>query len=141
MKPILQALLLADNVYTDGETGKRIIAGVFDSITIPEIPGHFFKVTSAYVSLTELRGRVEVTLRYVDLDSNEVLMESGPTIIEQTDPIASVDFTVSVPPLPVPHEGVFALELHANDELIGMLRITAALGGQDDEESGGSEDE
>lgn len=107
-----------------------------------------FQVTSlrspnAYVSLTELRGKVEIVLRYVDLDSNEVLMENGPTIIEQADPIASVDFTIAVPPLPVPHERVFALEVHANDELVGMLRITAALGGQeeDDYESGGSEDE
>jgi hypothetical protein len=143
MKPIIQALLLADNVYTDAETGKRVIAGVFDSITVPEIPGHFLKVTCAYVSLTELRGRVEVMLRYVDLDSNEVLMENGPTIIEQNDPIASVDFAVAIPPLPVPHEGIFALEVHANDELIGMLRITAASGehGEEDDESGGHENE
>jgi len=136
MKPIIQALLLADNVYTDIETGKRVITGVFDFIGVPEIPGHFLKVTHAYVSLTELRGRVEIMLRYVDLDSNEILMEHGPTVIEQDDPIASEDFTVTVPPLPVPHEGVFALEVHANNELIGMLRITAALREQEDENEG-----
>lgn|SRR5262245_29310111 len=136
MKPIIQALLLADNVYSDAETGKRVIAGVFDSIFLPEIPGDYWKVTCAYISLTELRGRVETMLRYVDLDSNEILMENGPTVIEQNDPIASVDFTVSVPPLPVPHQGVFALEVHANNELIGMLRITAALREQEDASEG-----
>ena len=140
IKPIIQALLLADNVYSDAETGKRVIAGVFDSVTLPEIPGHFLKVTSLYVSLTELRGEVEVMLRYVDLDSNEVLMENGPTRLQCDDPLASVDLTVQVPPLPVPHEGVFALEVHAGNELIGMLRITAALVQQAQEGEGEEEE-
>lgn len=68
---------------------------------------------------------MDVTIRYVDLDSNEVLMEHGPTTLEADDPLASVDLTVRVPFLPVPHEGGFALEVHASDELIGMLRIIA----------------
>jgi hypothetical protein len=130
IKPIIQALLLADNVYTDAETGKRVIAGVFDRITVPEVPGHFLHVTCLYVSLTEVRGEVDVMIRYVDLDSNEVLLEHGPTNLTSDDPLASIDFSVQVPPLPVPHEGVFALELHANNELVGMMRITATLAGQ-----------
>jgi hypothetical protein len=127
-------LLLADNVYTDAETGKRIIAGVFDRIQLPEIPGRWLKTTSVYVSLTEVRGRIDVILRYVDLDTNEVLMESGPTTIESEDPLASIDFAVPVPPLPVPHEGVFALEVHCSNELLGTLRITVTIMEEESEE-------
>lgn len=140
IKPIIQALLLADNVYTDAETGKRVIAGVFDSITLPEIPGDFPQVTCVYVSLTAVRGEIEVMLRYVDLDSDEVLMEHGPTKLSSDDPVASLDFSAPMPPLPVPHEGVFALEVHVGDELIGMLRITATLA-EDENDDEGEENE
>ena len=33
-KPVLQALLLADHVYQDKDTGKKIIAGTFNSLSI-----------------------------------------------------------------------------------------------------------
>ena len=32
MKPVLQALVLADKVYHDRQTGKKIIAGTFNAI-------------------------------------------------------------------------------------------------------------
>lgn len=125
IKPLIQALLLADNVYTDAETGKRIISGVFDRITLVEIPGHYSQVSCVYVSLTAVRGDIDVMLRYVDLESDETLMEHGPKKLTSDDPLASLDFSAPMPPLPVPHEGVFALEVHVGDELIGMVRITA----------------
>ncbi|MGH7174241.1 MAG: DUF6941 family protein [Gemmataceae bacterium] len=136
IKPIIQALLLADNVYTDAETGKRVIAGVFDSIILPEIPGQFPHVSCVYVSLTAVRGDIDVMLRYVDLDADEVLMEHGPTKLSSDDPVASLDFSAPMSPLPVPHEGVFALEVHVSDELIGMLRITAAQTEDENDEEG-----
>lgn len=134
--PIIQALLLADNVYTDAETGKRVIAGVFDSIMLPEIPGHFPQDTCVYVSLTAVRGEIDVMLRYVDLDTDEVLIEHGPTKLSSDDPVASLDFFAPMPPLPVPHEGVFALEVHVGEELIGMLRIKATQAGDENDEEG-----
>lgn len=139
IKPIIQALLLADNVYTDAETGKRVIAGVFDSITLPEIPGHFPQDTCVYVSLTSVRGEIDVMLRYVDLESDETLMEHGPTKLFSDDPLVSLDFSVPMPPLPVPHEGVFALEVHAGGELIGMVRITVMQAADEIQEGGENE--
>lgn len=136
IQPIIQALLLADNVYTDAETGKRVISGVFDSIMLPEIPGHFSQDTCVYVSLTAVRGEIDVMLRYVDLDSDAVLMEHGPTKLSSDDPIASLDFSAPMPPLPVPREGVFALEVHVGEELIGMLRITATQAEDEGDEEG-----
>ncbi len=61
----------------------------------------------------------------MDLEKSEVLLENGPIEIESDDPLASIDFAIPVPPLPIPHEGVYALELHSCDEIIGILRITA----------------
>jgi hypothetical protein len=134
IKPILQALLLADNIYTHVETGKRVIAGVFDSITLQEVPGHSLQASSLYIALKGIRGRLDVMVRYVDLESNEVLREHGPIRLEWDDPLTIVDFVVPVSSLPVPHEGVYLLEVLANDELIGMLRIIATLADESDEE-------
>jgi hypothetical protein len=120
---------------------KKVIAGVFDNITLSEIPGHFPNSSCLYVSLTEIRGEVDIMLRYVDLSSNEVLLEHGPTKLVCDDPLVSVDFSVEVPPLPVPHEGVFGWEVHAGDEMIGMLRITAVLAEQADEDEEGDGNE
>jgi uncharacterized protein DUF6941 len=136
IKPIIQALLLADNVYTDAETGKRIISGVFDTITLSEIPADFPYPTCVYVSLTAVRGEIDAMLRYVDLDSDEVLMEHGPKKLISDDHLASLDFSTPMPPLPVPHEGVFALEVHVNDELIGMVRITVRQAADEIHEEG-----
>jgi hypothetical protein len=138
VKPIIQALLLADNVYSDNDTRKRVIAGVFDGITVPQIPGYFPHFSCVYVSLTEIRGEIDVLLRYVDLASNEVLMELGPVKVSSDDPVASQDFSARVPHLPVPHAGVFALEVYVGAELIGMLRVTAV---QAEQQEGGEENE
>jgi hypothetical protein len=139
IEPVLQALLLADNVYTDAGTGKRIIAGTFDSLRAAELPATFDRVTAAYICLTEVRGEIGVVLRYVDLDDNEVLMEHGPTQVRSDDPLASVDFVVPVPPIPMPHPGVFAFEVHSRNELLGFLRITVVQ--VEPEEHGGEEEE
>jgi hypothetical protein len=117
---------------------KRIIAGTFDSLQAAEFPAEYTRETAAYISLTEVRGELDVFLRYVDLADNQVLMEHGPNKVISDDPLASVDFVVPVPVIPMPHEGVFAFEVHCGNELLGFLRITVGHAEQDevDEEEG-----
>ena len=124
IKPVLQALLLADHVYVDHATGKRIIVGVFDFLKTPEFPTQFQRTTFAYCAFTGIRGKIDVIFRYVDLESNEVLMETIPIEVRAEDPITTSDLVTEIPPLPMPHPGVYALEVHSCDELIGSLRVT-----------------
>ena len=77
---------------------------------------------SAYVSLTEVHGQRSFELRYVDLHDNTVMFKFE-FQVECRNPLETVQLTVPLPVLPVPHEGAFALELVCEGELLGSHRI------------------
>ncbi|HEY5311424.1 MAG TPA: hypothetical protein VIK18_02855 [Pirellulales bacterium] len=139
LKPVLQALLLADHVYQDAGSGKRIVAGIFSRLLIKaKLPtaeiehggqkkqiafgGLHAGSPYAYISLTDVFGSVPLSLRYVDLYDNTVLLQCDVTV-ECQDRLATVELTLPMPPLPTPHTGVYALELVCKDEPIGALRV------------------
>jgi len=43
------------------------------------------------------------------------------------DPTQTLEIVAQLPPFPVPHEGVFDLEVHVKGERLGSHRITVAL--------------
>lgn len=138
MKPVLQALLLADRIYRD-TTGKHIIAGTFNKLFVVKgaakpktvtidgeekqvIPGGMQAGSpSAYISLTDIRGKIKCVLRYVDLEHNQALFQTQFSI-KCDDPLQTVELVLPLPTLP--HVvGVHALELLCDDEPIGSHRI------------------
>lgn len=126
-KPVLQALVLADHVYIDGPSGKKVIAGAFNRLWARSFPTNLGRTTWAYVCLTEVRGSVAVSLKYIDLQTNAVLLGNQPLEITSTDPLASHELVVEVPPFPMPHEGTFVFEVYVGDQSIGSLRIAVNL--------------
>lgn len=123
-KPVLQALVLADYVYVDAQTGKKVIAGTFNELQAATFPTQFPRVTFAYLCLADLRGQTELDLHYVDLSSGEVLMQLENVPVDASSPLDSTELIVEVPEFPMPHPGSFALEVHCGGELLGFLRIT-----------------
>ncbi len=113
----------ADHVYQDLQTGKSVIAGAFNSVRVAGTPGHYPYPTFVYAALCEVYGTTTLTLHFVDLQDNRMLLESSPVEITCEDPLELVQIAVPVPPLPVPHEGAFAMELLADGVLLGALRI------------------
>ena len=163
--PVLQAMLLADQVYQDRGTGKYVICGIFSAIHFvpkeqspgkdrsagagavgggndgggadeppepsPPVPApvpitRLVRAGSpfAYVSLTELQGTRKFELRYVDLEENNVLFGTA-FEVSCRDPLETIQITVPLPPLPIPHEGVFVLELLCDGEMLGSHRVLA----------------
>ena len=122
-KPVLQALVLADNVYQDGRTGKMVIAGTFSKLWATQFPAKLGRTTQAYICLTELQGSVTLSLRYLDLQTNELLLKSPDIVVNSENPLATVQLVTEVPPFPMPHEGFYVFELLAGDEPLGSLRI------------------
>lgn len=152
-KPILNAFVLADHVYRDGATGKYIICGTigrfFLAVTPPpeatanpeaekaaeiqepgerQLKAHEISVvgsTYTYFSLTEVRGKIPLELRYVDLSDNSVVFVYK-FAVECHDPLVELEWALILPPVLGPHAGTFALELLCSDEPLGSRRIIVA---------------
>lgn len=126
IKPVLQALILADQIYVDRRTGKNVIAGTFRRLWARDFPTKYRTTTWAFVSLTDIQGSAQIHLRYTNLRTNEVLLGTKPMTVTCDDPLQSVELFVEVPPFPMPHPGVYAFELYVGEELLGSLRISVA---------------
>ncbi len=140
MKPVLQAILLADHVYVDKGTGKHVVAGVFDRLSfIPKermeeaesakenvvLGGMQAGSPWAFLSITDVRGEQGFALRYVFLDDDQVIFQTKFTI-KSEDPLKTYRVVAPLPPLPSRRAGTFALEVIWNDEPIGTYRVLVA---------------
>jgi hypothetical protein len=143
VKPILQALLVADHIYTDSLTGKRVICGVFNNLMNIKsdalegdpktkhpliqnvVPGADAGSPSVYISLTDVRGEQHFDLRYVDLREDEVLFQFG-FELKCDDPLKTLELVFPSPRLPRHKLGVFAFELLWDNEPLGSHRIAVS---------------
>ncbi|QDU61589.1 hypothetical protein Pan216_24500 [Planctomycetes bacterium Pan216] len=132
VKPVLQALLLADHVYIDANTRKKVIAGTTNHITAREFPSRFGSRKFCFVSLTGVREQIPVKFRYSDLATGETLVELQDIEIESDDPLDTVEMVVQLPRLPLPHPGVFSIEIIAEGEIVGALRLMVSQSQDED---------
>ena len=121
-KPVLQALVLADQVYQDRATGKMIIAGTFRQLWTKKFPSKIGRETYAYICLTDLNGTAKLELRYLNLETMEVLLKTA-IEVRCDDPMSTIEFALQVPPFPMPCAGTFSFDLHCDGEMLGSLRI------------------
>jgi hypothetical protein len=141
VKPVLQALVVADHVYQD-VSGKKIIAGTFNTFKFSRKPpmtevqapdgtrqtvvrgGMQGGAPFAYVSLTDVCDGTRLQLQFVNLTRNAVLFGNDVTITN-TNRLTSVELVFPLPRLPIQESGVYALELLCDGDILGSYRITA----------------
>ena len=140
VQPTLQALLVADRIYVDRDSGKRIIAGVFQRLFVMRGVADFEQAQKServrrqgavagspfgYASLTDVDGKQIFNLRYVRLADDQVIFEAELTA-SSSDRLSHVEFSVPLPPLPTSPLGVYALELLWESVPLGSYRIIVA---------------
>lgn len=151
-KPVLQAMVLADNVYVDALSGKHVIAGTFTKIVVkkqesqPEEsqdpgngPRRVTKIKDPrsmgspwlYLALFEVHGQVPIELRYINLSDSSVLFTATMMLVAP-DPVVVAEYAIPVPPLPSDKAGEFSLDALHENELLGSWRISVR---RDDEPS------
>lgn len=138
IKPTLQSFILADHVYVDALTGKKVIAGTFNQLWSSKFPTQLGQTTSVFLTLTNCSGRVEIQLRYVDLADDSVLVKSPTVCIESADRLASQEVVMEVPPLPMPHAGWYVFEAYCDGDRIGSIRMN--VGKREEKPSHGTGD-
>ena len=123
---VLQSFILADYIYVDAMTGKKIIAGTFTRLLAPEFPTEFSRITFAYLCLSGLRGKHKLKIRFIDLSDDSVLMESSNLEFENSDPLQSCEHIIEVHPFPMPHPGWFEFVAFCDENHIGRIRMELA---------------
>jgi len=129
-RPILQAIVLADHVYEDMHSGKKVIAGTFCEMAATAFPSKYNRGAFLFLSLTEFQGKLPITIEYVDLVKNETLLEFGDIIAFANTPFETCELVVELPELPLPHPGTYAFEVFLYDVPIGSFRFLVSIGAE-----------
>lgn len=140
MKPILQALVVADRIYEE-KNGKKIIAGTFNKwiftknppiqkINRPDgtegqvlIGGMQAGAPFAYLSLTDICNGAKLQCQFVNLTKNAVLFGTELQITIDNR-LEMIEVVLPLPMLPITEAGTYALEVLCENELLGSWKIT-----------------
>jgi hypothetical protein len=140
MKPVLQALVLAERIYQDYPSNKKIIAGTFNQWHVGPVPqptphpdgsgrmlipgGTDPGCPSAYISLTDVVDGTKISLQFVDLTRNHVMF--GVEIeLRVQDRLATVEAVAPLPPIfrIATEPGVYTLDVVWEGEILGSHRV------------------
>jgi hypothetical protein len=142
MKPVLQALVVADHIYQDQQTGKKVICGTFNTFRFSRKPpigeaqapdgskqtviqgGGQSGSPYAYVNLTDVCDGTKLRLQFVNLNKNAVLFGTD-LAIGNANRLSTIELVFPLPRLPIQEAGAYALELMCDGDIIGSYRITA----------------
>lgn len=140
MKPVLQALVLAERIYKTND-GRFIICGTFNHVVMTkrepnsvadpvtgkvQIPGGSTGGSPyLYLSLNSLVEKTELSIQFVSLKKNKVLYETA-FAIECKDRLATVELDIPLPkfpPMNVEDSGSYAFEVVCEGEILGACRV------------------
>jgi hypothetical protein len=140
MKPVLQALVLAERIYQD-VSGKKVIAGTFNQFKIGNVPTVAQKLPdgsmrqmlpggtdpgcpSLYISLTDVVDGTEISLQFVNVTKNQVVFHA-PLKINATDRLTTVEIIAPLPPASqlAREVGTYSLDVVWKDEILGSHRL------------------
>jgi hypothetical protein len=141
VRPILQALVLAERIYTDGVSQKKIICGTFNRITLTrtdladvQFPDGTKGYTvaggtdpgcpSVYVSLTDVVDGTEITLQFVNVSKNIVRFEQK-CVISRSNRLGVIELALPLPPfqMMMAETGTYSLDVLWKGEILGSHRV------------------
>jgi len=139
VKPVLQALVLAEHIYQD-ITGKKVICGTFNQVLFATKPLHQdIKLPDggsrriilggmqggspyAYLSLTDVCDNTELILQFVNLTRNQILF-ANKVALQKVERLSTIELVLPLPHLGIREEGTYAFEVVCEGEIIGSCRI------------------
>ena len=120
--PVVQAVVLADHVYQDRETGKYVVAGTFNQLRGHEFPCELTTPVHLFCVLTSVSAPTAVSMRFVSSEE-QIVMSSSAVTITCRDPQQTIEFALPVPSLRLPAPGWYRLVLFIDDTPRGFVRL------------------
>jgi hypothetical protein len=114
--PVLNALLVCDNTTRD-ERGKISLHGIFEQIFVPEIPARHAQLV-VYAKFTDAKGRYEVQLDLIHLESGNIVAPATGTLIAE-DRMGIVELVFEAKNVPLPELGLYEWRLQLNGRYLG----------------------
>jgi hypothetical protein len=145
LKPVLQALVLAEHVYTDKASGKKVIAGTFNALRfkhdVPSIHEASFVDGAtrpvvegdtetgcpyAYISLTDVLDGTTITLQFVYMTQSKVLFSTD-FPLKCNDRLRTIEIVAPLPQLSrfIVGAGTYAMEILCHGDILGSHRVLA----------------
>jgi hypothetical protein len=124
--PLLVAVLICDVAVVDPGSGKKNLIGIFDRINVGTFPAR--RPMFVYFKITDAEGLYEMRVRYLHRDTNELLAEAQGEL-RATDRLASIDGIIGFPPLSIPREGRYEVQVLANSVYLGSTFVSTKTKG------------
>lgn len=121
--PVPIAALLCDQVIVDQGSSKKTLVGVFDKIFIGKFPTDY-RPASLYIKLIDAEGEYDVKIQYVRVNNQEILGNASGKMIAQNRNQA-MEIVFPLPPLAIPVEGQYELQLWMNNKYVHRVRFDA----------------
>lgn len=119
--PVLVAVLTCEVGHTDIKSNKKTLVGVFNSLTLSAFPAK--QRFSVYLKLTNADGYYDIRVRFVQVSSQEVLVEAAIQMTSQNR-LGSVDFVFpNEIEYPFPQAGRYEFQVWANEAFLGSSFI------------------
>ena len=120
--PYPLAMVICDMVWRDPYTAKCTIIGTFSAVCSSIFPA-VHPVLSVYITLTDGRGIVPISLVLIDADEERAPIFKQDQDIEFIDPRAIVELIFVSGGIQFPQPGEYRLQLIAANEFIMERRI------------------
>ena len=131
--PIVLALVVADEITRDQESGKCTIHGVFYAAECASFPTK--ASLSVYGAITGFHGKVKVEIRFVEVGDNDRLMAAATQEFSSKDPHTVVEMVLNFRDIIFKQPGEYRVQLLAGGEHLLERRIQLAV--MDEDSDGG----
>lgn len=124
--PEVLALVVADQIYHDDDSGKLFILGSRSMFGAPSFPFSHPRL-AVYVALVDGRGEVSFEIRLIDTDEEREPVAESSATISFPSPLAEVEMIFDLLDLEFPESGEYRLQLRADGQFLrerGLMVFT-----------------
>jgi hypothetical protein len=121
--PIVQAFLLAEDIYEDVRTSKKIIVGIFNSVILRKIPGMLDNDGLLFLSITNLHRDAKIHFDFIRLSDRKNIAHYDFTVNSGNSPQASQTWAIPLQRFFIEEPGNYAFDLLCEGRPLATQRL------------------